>query len=64
MLIQVQNAHGKIVSTVQIDVATPMVLILRPCFYCDAVLVAAPRKFCCDSHRVYYCRKDMAHASR
>lgn len=44
--------------TFTIDVPANDTIIYRPCAYCDCgVLVKLPRKFCCESHRVMYCKK-------
>ena len=64
MIIQVTTVKGVIVQTIPVDVATPMVLVLRPCFYCEKVLVKFPRKFCCASHKVCYCQKKIATLDR
>ena len=60
MLIRRTTIQGVVLSTIVVDVPSPRVLVLRPCFYCGKVEVIAPQKFCCDSHRVTYCKKRIA----
>ena len=60
MLIRRTTIQGVLLSTIVVDVPSPRVLVLRPCFYCGQVEVLAPQKFCCNAHRKAYCVKRIA----
>ena len=63
MLIQITTVTGDLVETITIErIPRPDVIIYSPCGYCGE-LVKAPRKFCCDSHRVMYCQKQIGSLS-
>lgn len=55
MLIQITTITGELVETIKIErIPRRDVIVYSPCGYCGE-LVKAPRKFCCNSHRVLYC---------
>lgn len=57
MMIQITTLAGELVETIEIDrIRRQDVIVYSPCGYCGE-LVKAPRKFCCDSHKVSYCQK-------
>jgi hypothetical protein len=60
VIIRRTTCKGAVLATVFVDIPSPAVIVLRPCFYCEKVEVIAPQKFCCDSHRVSYCKKRLA----
>ncbi len=62
MRIEITTWTGQLVKTIIIEeIPRPDVIIYAPCGYCGE-LVKAPRKFCCDAHRVYYFQKNIAAA--
>lgn len=58
ILIQITTVTGQLVKTITIEeIPRQDVIVYSPCGYCGVELVKAPRKFCCNAHRVAYCEK-------
>ncbi len=62
VLIQITTIRGELLKSVVVEIQAQDETYW-PCHYCGNVLVRVPRKFCCDSHRVTYCKKQIGTAS-
>lgn len=63
MRIQITTLAGQLTKTIIIDeIPRADVIVYSPCRYCGE-LVKAPRKFCCNYHRVVYCEKKIAYSA-